>query len=149
MHFRSLRSFGSKKSQKSHFFVSGKQNLFRRSVKVGGMQMNCIGCATSTFHQNDGEKNVFLESLPAGDGATIRGVVGDEVTSQGTAEKPVSRILDAPTCRVVAQRRRKLSVGGTIKENKTRFLINRSFLSMTRTLESNKTKDNDNKIKQN
>jgi hypothetical protein len=28
--------------QKSHFFVSGKQNVFRNSFKVGVMQTNCI-----------------------------------------------------------------------------------------------------------
>jgi hypothetical protein len=83
------------------------------------MQMNCIGCASATFHRNDGERNVFMESH----------AVGDEVTSRGAgASHHVSRL--------------------PINQNKTRSLIKRRFLSKTNLPESNKTKDNDNKIDQ-
>jgi hypothetical protein len=40
-----------KKIQKSSFFVSGKQNFFLGSIKVGVMQTNCI-CRAATFHPN-------------------------------------------------------------------------------------------------
>jgi hypothetical protein len=40
-----------KKLQKSAFFVSEKQNVFRGSCKIEGMQTNCI-CRPTTFHRN-------------------------------------------------------------------------------------------------
>jgi hypothetical protein len=42
---------GFKNLQKSHFFVSGKQNAFWGSCKMGVMQTNCI-CRVATFHWN-------------------------------------------------------------------------------------------------
>ena len=39
-----------KKLQKSAFFVSEKQNVFRGSCKIEGMQTNCI--CPATFHRN-------------------------------------------------------------------------------------------------
>ena len=69
-----------------------------------------------------------MESRAVG-GSNESGAVGDAVTSRGAgAEKPVSRMI--------------------IKENKTRSLIKRRFLSKTNLPESNKTNDNDNEINQ-
>jgi hypothetical protein len=126
-----------KKIRKNRTFLfPGNKIIFRDRLKSGCMHTDCpceVGCRFGT-----------LVSEPAG-----------SVPSHGVPDITYRAGLGDPaysTIRVIRQHaslpRRSAAKAGRIKENKTRSLIKRRFLSKTYVPESNKTKDNDNKINQ-
>jgi hypothetical protein len=105
------------------------------------MQMNCIGCASDVPPERRNEWIQPTHEIPHVTQLThtCRAVLWRRLFSP-KSDKGRS------AAKTEAQRRRDVS---RIKENKRRSLIKRRFLSKTHMPESNKTKDNDNKIKQN
>jgi hypothetical protein len=85
------------------------------------MQMNYIGCASDVPPGRRRDSSPAICDLPSA------------ILSRRNPMKAEAQCRRGASC---------------IKENQTRSLMKRSFLSKTHLPESNKTKDNDNKINQ-